>query len=899
VASTDTTLGDRARHATDVDTRRAVSREDGSGEAVLARGSALGRYIVLERLGAGGMGVVYAALDPELDRRIALKLVRAEHDAPASTAASDGAARLLREAQAMARLHHPNVIVVHDVGTVDGRVFIAMEYLDGGTLAQWLDAAPRSIAEILACFLDAGAGLAAAHAAGIVHRDFKPDNVLLGKDGRVCVVDFGLARAASDTLEQPGPTGPQSRSGDSLEQRLTRTGALMGTPAYMSPEQHAGGGTDARSDQFAFCVALYEALHGRRPFAGDDAASLAANVLDGTLRAPPENSTAPRWLTPILARGLATAPQQRFADIDALLTALRDDPTVRRRRRLRRAAIVVAGSLAVAATVMFADAQDRRCTSAEQSFATVWNPELRARAEAAFAGSGRAHGAQTWQRTALELDDYAAAWIAAHTDACMAATVRGEQSQEMLDRRMSCLERRRREVEATVALFTTADAQVVDRAARVLGQIDEVATCNDSLALLADVPPPPTELAAEVEDLRGQLDRVKLARTAGRYQDVSATLDGLDARVHAVDYGPLLAEFLVLRGAAALDDSRPVQAEPLFYAAAKAAARSGHRAIEPAIWLALVRLVATFDDRPLELPPLVEAAEVAVVRAGDLPRDRGALKVVLGTRLVLHGEFTRAEPELREAVRLLGEAHGAEHPDTLEARELLALALHGQQRYDEAEELLLAVAEAIERTLGPTHPRLGPVIANLARVYAERGQLEQARASYERALVALVEGFGPEHQVVASGHANLATTLRKLGRYDEAAVQLDRALAIEIRHFGAESPRIAANLHGRGQLAMARGRPRDALPDYREALRIWTKTVGPEHARLAYALTGIGEAELALGDPAAAITALERALQLREASSDVAADDLAETRSLLARARSAAGASRQRPLHEP
>ena len=225
-------------------------------------GSTLGRYRLERELGAGAMGVVHAAFDPDLERRIALKVLRG---ATATTQARD---RLLREARAMARLSHPNVVTVHEVGTAGGRDFVAMELIHGETLAEWLRAKPRPPAAILDAFLAAGRGLAAAHAAGIVHRDFKPHNVLRSRDGRIVVTDFGLAREAHGALppalDQTLPAGVTASASSPLV-GLTVAGSLLGTPAYMAPEQWQSGPVTPATDQFAFCVALWEALAGQRP----------------------------------------------------------------------------------------------------------------------------------------------------------------------------------------------------------------------------------------------------------------------------------------------------------------------------------------------------------------------------------------------------------------------------------------------------------------------------------------------------------------------------------------------------------------------------------------------------------------------------------------------------------
>ncbi|HZN95396.1 MAG TPA: serine/threonine-protein kinase, partial [Myxococcales bacterium] len=219
----------------------------------LPRGATIGRYLILRRLGEGGMGVVYAAFDPELDRKIALKVLRPARRAVAGSVAQ---ARLLREAQAMARISHPNVVAVHDVGAHGDEVFVAMELVEGGTLTDWVEEKPRKLDELLRTFMEAGRGLAAAHSAGLVHRDFKPENVLVGKDGRVRVTDFGLAR-----VDEEGPLGAGKRTPSTLSSpALTQEGAIVGTPLFMSPEQAQGRIPDIRSDQYGFCASLYWAI---------------------------------------------------------------------------------------------------------------------------------------------------------------------------------------------------------------------------------------------------------------------------------------------------------------------------------------------------------------------------------------------------------------------------------------------------------------------------------------------------------------------------------------------------------------------------------------------------------------------------------------------------------------
>ena len=393
---------------------------------VLKRGATVGRYLVLERLGTGAMGVVYAAYDPELDRKVAIKLLRP------SEGRGDPArrqARLVREAKAMAKLSHANVGAIFDVGVHDGQVFLAIEYLPGGTLRDWLAAEKRPWREIVRMFIEVGNGLAAAHAEGLIHRDFKPDNVLLDKAGKPKVVDFGLVRltaaldvsttgsidaSATGSLDDPdlpvaetaipsaSPIGPAA---------LTRTGALAGTPAYMAPEQFLGKPVHSLTDQFAFCVALYEALYGTRPFSGETVFSLADAVTSGSVQPPPKDSAVPAWLRRLLLTGLATQPLARWPSLQALTTALGDDPAIKLRRRLLAAGVLAAlgGTLLGArhvATQRRADTERQISRHLDDAATAVSSArtklaaarDIRRRAFAAFDSMNPGEGELLWQQ---------------------------------------------------------------------------------------------------------------------------------------------------------------------------------------------------------------------------------------------------------------------------------------------------------------------------------------------------------------------------------------------------------------------------------------------------------------------------------------------------------------------
>src|SRR6266545_1888173 len=437
------------------------------GQAALVRGATIGRYVILGMVGRGGMGEVYAAYDPELDRKVAVKLLRVKPGAGVSLA--EGRQRTLREAQAIARLSHTNVVVVYDVGTFRDQVFIAMEFVEGNTVSYWVESQSRSWQEVVKVFMAAGRGLQAAHEKGLVHRDFKPDNVMVGKDNQVRVMDFGLARqvherddrttpvegsgprrlpvhvidSAATTQPVPGPdvdpmatlvlnmaatgidTDP-SQSSTMFEAQLTRTGAMMGTPAYMAPEQFLGTPTDARTDQFSFCVALYEALYRERPFTGNTMFALTSAVVQGNVRDEPGNAKVPLWVRKVLLRGLRSSAAERWPSMAELLEALTKNPSVQRRKWMT---IVASALLPVALGVGIRQTLAGReppCGGGPAKLADIW--ELQAPAEPetprktrihkAFLQTGKGYAADVYATVAKALNGYARNWAHMHREAC-------------------------------------------------------------------------------------------------------------------------------------------------------------------------------------------------------------------------------------------------------------------------------------------------------------------------------------------------------------------------------------------------------------------------------------------------------------------------------------------------
>ena len=510
-------------------------------------GPRLGRFTILERIGAGNMGVVFTAYDDVLDRKIAVKVLRG---------GGEGASlRLLREAQAMARVAHPNVVTVHEVGTSLDQVYVAMEFIRGTTLQVWQREPGRAWPDIVDAYAQAGRGLQAAHAAGLIHRDFKPANAMIDADGRVRVLDFGLVRSQIE-LQQPLTDASASRHMMSVQ--LTQAGDVLGTPAYMSPEQIRGLEIGPAADQFSLCVSLYEGLYGALPFAGDSFAALFRSIQRHRLPDPPRNSKVPTWLRAVLLRGLHPVPEDRYPSIAALLRALGAGSAKRRRVGVG----VGVGAVAAAALVGFLAARAQGpelCGGAEARLRGVWGPEQRVAVERSLSAAGPAFAAEVAPQVLRELESYVGAWTVAHRDACMAHS-RGEQSDQLLDRRMVCLEQRKAALAAAVGVLSEKDEEVAREALRVVNDLPAIDRCNDVEVLGAEVAPPADpRMVAAVAEVRSELAQAETLGRAGKIDEAIAIAErGLQAAMRTA-YRPIEAEALLSRsrlgaGNDAIDD---------------------------------------------------------------------------------------------------------------------------------------------------------------------------------------------------------------------------------------------------------------------------------------------------------------------------------------------------------
>ena len=715
-----------------------------------ARGDVVGRYVVLRKLGEGGMGVVMQAYDPRLDRSVALKFLRAERGTADER-------RLVREAKAMARLRHPNVVAVHDVGEDDRGLFIAMDFVDGPDLAEWLTVKERSWQEIVAMFRGAGRGLAAAHAAGTAHRDFKPANVLVDSDGTPLVADFGLA------LGLPREQVDAAVAEREPEVRLTRSRAFLGTPAYASPEQFQGEPVDSRSDQFSFCVGLWEALHGERPFKGATLAELAWAVGQGEIR-PPLNRSVPRRITRALERGLAVRPEDRHPSMRELLAEL----TPRSRTRTRLAIGGGALALAVAAVVVPRGVADTCDPASEQR--RFWSPDMRRAVERAFQGVDETSG----EPVLALLDRYASDWGEAFTAACRAHE-NGAESGELLDKRTRCLRRRSQRASALAHIFATSlDEETAHRAIHAVESLPRITDCSDSEQMVALTPlPADPNLRRRIEETEAELDRAASLEHAGKFGPARDAIEALLPAARELDHVPLLAEALQIYAEVLSPlDENELALERAREAAKSAAAVGDDRLLARASLFVPALLDDLGREREcIELEPMLEAV---AIRAGS----NEALAKFHTHVAACYSSAGKRDVALRHLNDALKVADAATTPK-LRGTILNNLASE-YQAMGKPGEALAAIDESIalrQEVLGPGHYYLGSSIA-------VRGSILEALGDYEAALeaqrlgVSILRRASKVTTGIAEAESNLAATLVSLGRRDEAIEAFRTALDV-------------------------------------------------------------------------------------------------------------------------
>lgn len=823
-------LSPQARRALQERPDTAASSPPSSAGPPLERGTQVERYLILNPVGQGGMGVVYAAHDPELDRKVALKLLRSDKARPGAT---DEAAALLREAQAMARISHPNVITVHDVGTVGGSVFIAMEFIQGQNLHEWVRQQPHPTPqEVLRVFLQAGQGLLAAHRAGLVHRDFKPANVLLGRNGRVCVTDFGLARLTPLPREEDGARLPEVEGGAQLATPVTQAGLVMGTPHFMPPEQYLGGGMDARTDQFSFCASLFWALyreHAVEPRLMVEAATQAVQrqgtappgteawrlLPRGTAKVPPAEARVPARMRGAMMRGLSLHPEDRFPSMEALLEEL----AWVQRRSSRRGAVAALGLLAAATagSGLSVYRQSQVCAGADSLVASVWGPVERQKLEAAFSATGRPFASESAHGALRLLDAYAGRWARLHTEACEATRVRGEQTEELLSLRMVCLERRRKSLGALVGLLTGADGKVVERAVDAAAALPGLEECRD-IASLAEQPALPADPSrrAALEQLGGQLAQVRALLDAGRYAQGLELARKLEPEVALTAYRPLQAELRYLQ-AWLLHQQGEAEESLRQFEHALQEAEAGRADRQRLEVLTRFTYALANNGHPDEARRWGDLARGVLERVGSEPPAAFDLNVNLGYTALFGGRYQEARDSFSRARALEG-ALAPEDPRRAKVSHALGLAA---LRLGDLPEAIAMLGESLRRTeelKGPRHPEAAIRRSMLATAYRESGEPARALEYARTALAVRQAALGPEHPATADDLDELGECFLQLKRHDEALKSFREAEALKRRTLGAEHPDLSYSLDGVGKTLLAQGRASEAIGPLRQAL---------------------------------------------------------------------------------
>ena len=858
----------------------------------LARGRAVGRYVILERIGAGGMGVVFAAYDPKLDRRIAIKIL---------TGASEGIAldtsasvRLQREGQAMAKLLHPNVVTVFDVGTIDDALFIAMEFVEGQTLRAWREEGPGVDAtweDIVRKYVAAGRGLQAAHAAGIVHRDFKPDNCMVTSSGDVKVLDFGLARSEFEVEPEVEPPSP---SNSSLDARLTATGAVMGTPYFMAPEQHAGKPVDAATDQFSFCVALYLALFEQRPFAGESIVELATSVSEGMVREPPRSAKVPAGIRAAVLRGLSRDPADRHPSMQALLGALQP-------QKRRRPVFLLAGSAViatVAAAAIVAVDRPEPCAGVDAPVAELWSPDRR---EALSLHLATQDIPPSRRDAALEaFDEFEANWATGRTEACTAARVDRRQSEATLELREACFDSHLADFAFALQRVDAADRTTLYSLHDIATGLPDLSICDDVETLETEFPlPEDPSTRKKVRDLTVRLDALRASRNRGDLERMLTEHEAFDADAVAADYLPLIVRGRAQWGEVEVFAGHAEQGAERIESAYLQAIRGDARRAAANI---LVKLVRTRGERLRDIDTAEFLADLGSAMLQTLPRAEVTevnLELALGRSLSVAGKLEQAERHLRSVVEKHQELGLSRTSVGIQARAFLGWVLLKRQRPKAGVALLEEALEHGTEVLGRVHPEIATALIYRARAHSMVEEFEAALAALEQAREVLVALYGASHYNVMAVDGDMATICLRSGRFAEGKKIIERALTAEVVADGPlwkslrriyialarlafQSGDLATTSNVLGLIEEKRNGPSDVpLPSYfllrgrvellsgnrNAALNAYTRALellGEDAPEASFAYCGLAEVAFADDDISQAVQHLDQAIELAE-----------------------------------
>lgn len=782
----------------------------------IAKGTLIGRYVVLGELGRGAMGAVYAAFDPDLDRRVALKLVAPRR--------GEARADLSREAKVLAKLEHPNVATVHDVGFWSELLFIAMELVDGGDLESWL-AEPRSTSAIVEVFGQAGRGLAAAHARGVVHRDFKPTNALMGSDGRVRVADFGLARIATEVVGGVRP-------GDSIRSLVATHTSLAGTPDFMAPELYDGRPATVLSDQYAYCVALYWALTGHRRQSEHATAKL-------RIPAPVRRA---------LLRGLEADPDRRFASMDELLAA------IDRGRRSRSpfvygAAIGLVGA-AVGAWSAFGSGERRdRCGELRADWEQTYGESRRAGLRAALADVDVSYADDRARRVVAALDAYAEEWNEELEAACTASDGAGKAL-------ASCLDARRGEFDALADVLEDGTPETLAGSLDAVLALRSPRSCRDPAATGWTAP----KLARESDPrVAHALRKAEALDALGEFERALVEAELALALAEELD-DPLLARAHFATGSAAYGLGDFARAERALRDAVTEAVALGEDGVAAEAIAQLITVVGVERSNEDAGAVWVELGQATVKRIGGETLAEADIEDAAGVFEASLGNWTKSRAHHERGLELRRRFLGESHPVVgLSLSNLATLDLE-EARFEDAIETAKHSLAIREAAYGEMHPDVATSRSLLGALYFQTGDIEQARDQLEQALHIGEATLGPSHSRVASIRNNLAGVLNRQGEHGRARDLYLQALETWEAERGRSDPKVATAYNNVASTAFRIGDTQTAITHFEAAIEIWQATFGEDHPKVASGLMGLGNALLQAERCDEAVEALDSAV---------------------------------------
>jgi len=800
-----------------------------------------GRYEILEPIAGGGMGFVYAGYDPQLDRQVALKVLHPErnHEKHAHD-------RLIREARALARLDHRNVVTVHDVLTHDGEIVIVMELVAGDTLADWQAAAHRHWRDVIAAYLQAGAGLAAAHSLDIIHRDFKPSNAIIGPDRRVRVLDFGLARFSNDARESG-----RTDSSRACATMATASGTILGTLGYAAPEQLTGQPVTAASDQFSFCVALHQAVEGVAPFCGATVGELIMSIQRDAPKLATDSRHVPMWLRSALRRGLAADPSHRYPSMQALLQEL-GRPRGWQRWRWPALGVLLAAASVLATVELNQPDTLPHCDGGAGKAADVWGPRQRDAVADRITSLGTTYGTQVVERVLTGLDDSVRQWSSVHHRACLAHRS-GTGTDALIDRTTTCLQQRLDEVAGAVRVLEVLGRDDLVHALDIVAGLPSARICDNAARLLTEPDPPATpELRKRVAAVRAHLGQAAALARAGRAEAAARSMIETSHEAETTQYRPVIAEAKLAYGRVLASQAELGLATSVLRDAMQSALVGGQTSLAVE---AAARRIYTEGLLYGDTNRLRRDLDIVEPLSRSLIGDHFVRPLLLNNIGVAYNAAQRPD----EALKYYKLAHDAMGQDSTPDLELTVIDRNIAMLIPDAAtrtQLSRSSWQQLSSRLGEDH--IDTLQAQI--IYAAYGS--DAKMAYELVTKAC-DKYHSSHPTFVDRYVDCESLRGFLASelHDRDAAQAAYAAAIGAVSGSADPGLIVAGRLAGGELALLRGEPSqaradfDAVVDADQGSSQWWLRKDALQAKL-----GLARAALAIGDRTAAIPLLAEAV---------------------------------------